>query len=136
MKRERGFIMLIDLLLTMLLMATLLAMAVPQVLQNQRSAEMVAARARVLNLANVQSAIALCNSTPSCTPSVGLTAQVPMPGTIRQGAYQYTFTDLGGGLWSYQATATGSIFSPIGKDFWTSNSGVVYCGDWPRGSPC
>ena len=135
---QAGFILLMDLMLSMLLMSVLLAMAVPQVVQIQRTNEMIAAKARVANLASVESAISLCNATPGCHPSVALTAQIPPLGsTIRQGAFQYTFTNVGGGLWTYQATAIGSVFSPTGHDFWVGTAGILYCGDWPDTSnPC
>lgn len=140
MKRssQAGFVLLMDLMVSLLLMSVLLAMAVPQVVQIQRTNEMIAAKARVANLASVESAISLCNATPGCHPSVALTAQIPPLGsTVRQGAYQYTFTDLGGGLWAYQAAATGSVFSPTGHDFWVGTAGILYCSDWPDTSnPC
>jgi len=137
-KSQAGFILLVDLMISLLVLSIVTAMAVPQIIQIQRTNEMIAARARVANLASVQSAIALCNSTPGCTPSVGLTAQVPASATtIRQGAYLYTYSDLGGGFWNFQATATGSIFSPVGKDFWVGTAGIIYCGDWPNtANPC
>jgi type II secretory pathway pseudopilin PulG len=134
--KEKGFILLADLLVTMLVMSILVAMAVPQVIQIQKTQEMVAAKTRVRNLAQVQGAIALCNATPGCSPSVGLTAQIPLIGTIAQGAYVFTYWDDGLGHWTYTAVAQGSIFSPAGTDFWTDTSGVVHCGDWPTGAAC
>jgi type II secretory pathway pseudopilin PulG len=134
--KEKGFILLADLLLTMLMMSIIVAMAVPQVLQIQRTQEMITAKARVRNLAQVQAAIALCNATPSCSPSVGLTAQIPQVGTIAQGAYVFTYWEDGSGRWSYAAVAQGSVFSPTGNDYWTDTSGVVRCGDRPEGTPC
>jgi type II secretory pathway pseudopilin PulG len=135
---QAGFVLLMDVMLSMLIMSILVAMAVPNVIQIQRTNEMIAAKARVANLANVQSAISLCNASPGCRPSVALTVQIPPNGsTVRQGAYVYTFTDLGGGLWTYQATAMGGIFSPTGHNFWVGTAGIMYCGDWPDNSnPC
>lgn len=134
--KEKGFILMADLLLTMLVMSILVAMAVPQIIQIQRTQEMVNAKARVRNLAQVQGAIALCNATPGCLPSVGLTAQIPPAGTIKQDAYVFTYWADGSGHWTYTAVAQGSVFSPTGSDFWTDTSGVVRCGDWPGGAPC
>jgi len=134
--KEKGFILLADLLLTMLVMSILVAMAVPQIIQIRKTEEMGTAKARVQNLAQVQGKIALCNATPGCSPSVGLTAQIPQVGTITQGAYIFTYWADGSGHWTYTAVAQGSIFSPMGNDYWTDASGVLHCGDWPSGAPC
>jgi hypothetical protein len=91
---------------------------------------------RVRNLAQVQGAIALCHTTPGCSPSVGLTAQIPQVGSISQGAYVFTYWADGSGNWTYTAVAQGSVFSPTGNDYWTDTSGVAHCGDWPGGAPC
>jgi Tfp pilus assembly protein FimT len=85
--KEKGFILLADLLLTMVCMSVIVAMAVPQLIQIQKGQEMVTAKARVRNLAQVQGAIALCHATPGCFPPIGLTAQIPQVGPIMQGAY-------------------------------------------------
>ena len=42
--KEKGFILLADLLLTMLLMSIIVAMAVPQIIQIQRTQEMITAQ--------------------------------------------------------------------------------------------
>jgi type II secretory pathway pseudopilin PulG len=134
--KEKGFILLADLLLTMLCMSIICAMAVPSIVQIRKTQEMVNAKGRVLNQAQVQGAIALCRATPGCSPSVGLTAQIPQVGTITQGAYVFTYWADGSGHWTYTAVAQGSVFSPTGNDYWTDTSGVLRCGDWPGGAPC
>ncbi len=71
---QAGFVLLMDLMLSMLLMSVLSAMEVPRVVLIQRTNKTFTAKARVANLAGVESAISLCNATPGCHPAVALRA--------------------------------------------------------------
>ena len=132
LRKESGVILLVDLLITMAVL-TIVAAVTPVMSQIAQSKKAFTAKNRVRTMAAVQSAIAVCNRTPGCAVSVGLSAQVPNiePGvsqSTQQGAFLYTYTNQGGGRWTYTAVAQGTVSSPAGTNFYVDTIGILRCG--------
>jgi type II secretory pathway pseudopilin PulG len=133
--KSAGMALLIEAMILMLVMLILAAMSIPNIVQMGRSQEQNAAKARIQTMAQIQTTLSLCAATSGCIPPIGLTAQLPPPGAIPQGAYVYTYAVLGGGLWSYTATPGQSVFAGT-QSFYVDQTGVVRCGNNAGALPC
>lgn len=111
-KKERGFGLLLELLIAMAITTILLAGSTALVyrvraVQNQADAQM-----RLRQIAQAEATIAICAQTVGCIPSVGLTAIIPPDGSvIQQSGYTFTF-NWNHGYWTYTAVpAAEDVFS-------------------------
>lgn len=131
LRKDSGIGLLVEMLCVCMIMACLACLAVPNVVQIQKSQEQNSAKARVQQFSIIQLQLALCAAQTGCTPPVGLSAAVSAYTSgvpLVQGAYQYTWTNLGGGLWSYVAVPGQSIFAGT-QVFFVDQSSVVRCGN-------
>jgi type II secretory pathway pseudopilin PulG len=125
-KNERGFGLLLELLIAMAITTILLAGSTVlayrvRAVQNQTDAQI-----RLRQIAQAEAAIAICAQTAGCTPSVGLTAIIPSNGSvIQQSGYTFTFS-WNNGYWTYTAVPSAQGFSGAGT-FYIDFTGVCRC---------
>lgn len=133
-RKDAGVALLVELLVICLVLATLAAMSAPSLVQMGKAASSQDAKSRVQRFSAVMGAIAVCDATAGCAVPVGLSAQI-MPGSVNQGSYAFTYTDLGGGQWTYIATPGTSIFAGT-QSYFLDQSGIVRCGSNVGANPC
>ena len=125
-KTERGFGLLLELLIAMAITIILLAGSTALVYRVRAAQNQTDAQTRLRQVAQAEAAIAICAQTAGCTPSVGLTAIIPPDGSvIRQSGYTFTFT-WNTGYWTYTAVPTSQGFSGTGT-FYIDFTGVCRC---------
>jgi type II secretory pathway pseudopilin PulG len=100
---QKGFALLIELLIVMAVTATLVTMAGVSFVQIRAAENQTQAVLRLRQVATAQAALAICNATPGCIPSVGLSNVVPPAGPIRQSSFIFDF-ETNGGFWFMTAT--------------------------------
>ena len=133
MNRQRGFTLL-ELVIVMAVILILATMSLPSFVQITASRNTALAKARVIQFANAQAALALCAITINCVPPVGVTALIPIPGNaVQQSGYSFTYTLAGGG-WTYVAVP---IAPALGNNsFYVDQTGIVRCAANVGGIPC
>lgn len=125
-KRERGFGLLLELLIAMAITTILLAGSTALVYRVRAVQNQTDAQTRLRQVAQAEAAIAICDQTAGCSPSVGLTAIIPPDGSvIRQSGYTFTF-NWNHGYWTYTAVPTAQGFSGTGT-FYIDFTGVCRC---------
>jgi hypothetical protein len=125
-KRERGFGLLLELLISMAITTILLAGSTVLVYRVRAAQNQVDAQARLRQTAQAEAAIAICAQTAGCIPSVGLTAIIPVDGSvIQQSGYSFIF-NWNHGYWTYTAVPTAQGFSGTGT-FYIDFTGVCRC---------
>lgn len=131
-KTERGFGLLLELLIAMAITTILLAGSTVLAYRVQAVHNQTDAQIKLRQVAQAEAAIAICAQTAGCTPSVGLTAIIPPDGSvIRQSGYTFTF-NMNGGYWTYTAVPTSQGFSGT-VTFYIDFTGVCRC--LPDGNP-
>ena len=125
-KTERGFGLLLELLIAMAITTILLASSTALVYRVRAAQNQTDAQTRLRQLAQAEAAIAICAQTAGCTANVGLTAIIPPDGSvIQQSGYKFTFT-WNNGYWTYTAVPTSQGFSGTGT-FYIDFTGVCRC---------
>ena len=125
-KTERGFGLLLELLIAMAITTILLASSTALVYRVRAAQNQTDAQTRLRQLAQAEAAIAICAQTAGCTANVGLTAIIPPDGSvIQQSGYTFTFT-WNNGYWTYTAVPTSQGFSGTGT-FYIDFTGVCRC---------
>jgi hypothetical protein len=134
MKRrdERGFGLLIELLMAMAITTILLAGSTVLAYRVKAAQNQTDAQTRLRQIAQAEAAIAICAHTVGCVPGVGLTAIIPSDGSvIQQSGYSFTF-NWNGGFWTYTAIPNAQGFSGT-TTFYMDYTGVCRC--MPDNSP-
>jgi hypothetical protein len=120
---QRGSVLLLELLVTMLVLEVLFCIAAPNALQLQRSLQAQQAKSQVYRVRDIQSSLAICAT--QTTPPAGcasLPALLPAVGTMQMSGFIFTYTT-NGTLWTYSAIpVTQSPFS-----YFVSQDTVVRC---------
>jgi type II secretory pathway pseudopilin PulG len=125
MRNQRGFALLIELLIVCIVSTTLMAMAVPAFLAFKRSQNQQLAEQQIRTVAQAQAAIAICQGTAGCSPSVGLTSLVPVDGILNMFGYTLQMQHVGA-TWIY--TAQPIVANSTGYyAFYVDTSGQVRC---------
>ena len=125
-KRERGFGLLLELLIAMAITTVLLAGSTALVYRVRAVQNQADAQTRLRQIAQAEAAIAICAQTAGCVPGVGLTAIIPADGSvIQQSGYTFTF-NWNQGSWTYTAVPTAQGFSGTGT-FYIDYTGVCRC---------
>ena len=131
-KRERGFGLLLELLIAMAISTVLLAGSTALIYRVRAVQNQMDAQTKLRQISQAEAAIAICAQTPGCTPSVGVTAIIPADGSvIQQSGYTFTFR-LNGGYWTYTAVPKTQGFSGV-ETFYIDYTGVCRC--MPDNSP-
>ncbi len=134
-KSQAGYVLLIELLVSMAIMMTILGMTTVSIVKIRAAQNTTDARTRLRQVANAISAEVTCNQTPGCTASGALAAQIPVFGTIQQQGFAYTMTDLGGGNWSFTASPISQGFTGS-QSFYISGDMILRCGTEATAPPC
>jgi hypothetical protein len=125
-KKERGFGLLLELMIAMAITTILLAGSTALVYRLRAVQNQVDAQTRLRQLAQAEAAIAICAQTMGCTPGVGLTAIIPPDGSvIEQSGYTFAF-NWNHGYWSYTAVPTVQGFSGT-STLYIDYTGVSRC---------
>ena len=125
-KDERGFGLLIELLIAMAITTILLAGSTVLVSRVQAAQNQADAQTKLRQIAQAEAAIAICAQTAGCAPSVGLTAIIPPDGSvIKQSGYAFTFS-WNNGYWTYTAVPTVQGFSGT-RTFYIDYTGISRC---------
>lgn len=135
-KKERGFGLLLELLIAMAITTILLAGSTALVYRVKATQNQADAQTRLRQIAFAESTIAICAQTPGCTPGVGVTAIIPADGSvIQQSGYTFIF-NWNHGYWTYTAVPTVQGFSGTGT-FYIDLTGICRCmpNDSPRAGP-
>ena len=135
-KTERGFGLLLELLIAMAITTILLAGSTALAYRVRAVHNQTDAQIKLRQVAQAEATIAICAQTAGCTPSVGLTAIVPADGSvIRQSGYTFTF-NWNAGYWTYTAIPTSQGFSGTGT-FYIDFTGVCRCmpDNYPSAGP-
>jgi type II secretory pathway pseudopilin PulG len=103
MRRQAGFVLLIECLISTVIFAILAAMTVPFVLTLQQVANEQVAHHRVQQVSDAQAALAICSMTNGCVPNVAVQNIVPAVGSIITQGYTYTMV-VNGSNWTFTAT--------------------------------
>jgi type II secretory pathway pseudopilin PulG len=130
-RNQKGFALLLEMLIVCIVMAVLAAIAVPNLVQVRASFNQQAARERVETVSRAQSASALCTATPACTVSIGVNALIPAPGVLTQRGYLFTYTVNPDGTWSYIAAPVSPGVTGH-ETYAVDQTGTITCG----GQPC
>ena len=131
-RNERGFGLLLELLIAMAITTILLASSTALIYRVRAVQNQTDAQTRLRQIAEAEAAIAICAQTAGCTPNIGLTAIIPPDGSaIQQSGYTFTFK-WNGGYWTYTAVPIVQGFSGIGT-FYIDYTGVCRC--MPDNSP-
>ena len=126
-KSEAGFALLLELVIAMAVMTVLLAAATTNVVSVKRAQNQSDARTRLRQIGDAKAAVTICAATPSCVPSPAAMAILPLPGTLAQSGYNFTYTQVDPVVWTYVATPI-SQFS--GHDtFYIDQTLVLRCGN-------
>ena len=127
MKKQRGFAMLLEMLISLIVMLTILAMALPNPARMRAAQNQVAARKRVEAITQAQIDIGLCASSQNCNPNTTTAAQnlIPVSGsTFQMSGYSFVFVQ-NGNQWTYTANP---ISNQTGVySYFSSQDGVVRC---------
>lgn len=123
---EKGFALLLELLIVCIVSSVLFAMAVVPFMKLRASEDMHSAETQVRLIGNTQANLALCSVTPSCIPSMAVQniANAPslVPGGVMQiGTYTYTWNSINGN-WNYTAMSNQGM-----SNFYVDGSNVVRC---------
>lgn len=125
-KTERGFGLLLELLIAMAITTILLAGSTALVYRIRAAQNQADAQTRLRQVAQAEAAIAICAQTAGCTPSVALTAIIPSDGSvIQQSGYTFAF-NWNNGYWAYTAVPTAQGFSGTGT-FYIDFTAVCRC---------
>lgn len=125
-KRERGFGLLLELLIAMAITTILLAGSTALVYRVRAVQNQTDAQTRLRQVAQAEATIAICAQTAGCAPSVGLTAIIPADGSaIQQSGYTFIF-NWNHGYWTYTAVPTTQGFSGTGT-LYIDFTGVCRC---------
>ena len=125
-KRERGFGLLLELLIAMAITTILLAGSTSLVYRVRAAQNQTEAQTRLRQVSQAEAAIAICAQTAGCTPSVGLAAIIPPDGSaIQQSGYLFTF-NWNGGYWTFAAAPIVQGFSGT-ETFYIDYTGVCRC---------
>ena len=120
---ERGFAILLELLVTCAVVLILLTFAIPNLVVIRAASNQANARAQILQVARANAALALCAASVPALPCSGVANLVPAAGTIIQQGYSFTYT----AGWTYTATPTQLNISGI-QSYFVDATGVVRCG--------
>ena len=125
-KRERGFGLLLELLMAMAITTILLAGSTALVYRVRAVQNQADAQTRLRQIAQAEAALAICAQTAGCIPSVGVTAIIPADeSVIQQSGYTFTF-NWNHGSWTYTAVPSAQGFSGTGT-FYIDFTGVCRC---------
>ena len=125
-KKERGFGLLLELLIAMAITTILLAGSTVLAYRVRAVQNQTDAQTRLRQVAQAEAAIAICAQTAGCTPSVGLTAIIPSDGSvIQQSGYTFIF-NWNNGYWAYSAVPITQGFSGT-ETFYIDFTGVCRC---------
>ena len=125
-KNERGFGLLLELLIAMAITTILLAGSTALVYRVRAAQNQTDAQTRLRQIAQAEAAIAICAQTAGCIPSVALTAIIPPDGSvILQSGYTFSF-NWNHGYWTYTAVPTAQGFSGTGT-LYIDYTGVCRC---------
>jgi type II secretory pathway pseudopilin PulG len=121
MRRQAGFVLLVELMISTVIFAILAAMTVPFVLTLQQVANEQVAHRRVMQVSDAEAALAICAMTNGCVPNVAVQAIVPAVGSIITQGYTYVMA-VNGSNWTFTAT-------PIyqGWAYYIDDSSVLHC---------
>jgi hypothetical protein len=107
-----GYATLVAMLITLAILLTLSAMALPNVMKIISGQNQAAAKERLLLVWRANAATALCSMQQGCIVPVGVSALVPASGSaIPQQGYKFMYTSNADGTWLYRATPLQPGFS-------------------------
>src|SRR5262249_17146114 len=102
-KSEAGFALLLELIIAMAILTVLLAAATTNLVSVQRVQNQVDAKTRSRQIGDAKGAVAICAATTGCVPSPAALAILPMPGTIAQNGYNFTYVQVDPNVWTFTA---------------------------------
>lgn len=125
-KSERGFGLLLELLIAMAITTILLAGSTALVYRVRAAQNQTDAQTRLRQVAQAEAAIAICAQTIGCVPSAGVTAIIPPDGSsISQSGYVFQYS-ANGGLWVMTAVPVTQAFSGQAT-YWINYTGILRC---------
>lgn len=126
-KNQRGFALLLELILAMAVTGVMLTSATVAVVANIRTRNATTAKTRLRQVAGANNALAICAATSGCVPSHALQAMIPAAGTITTEGHVYVYVIVDGmGDWTYSATPLQSGFTG-NESLFISNAGTMRC---------
>ena len=125
-KSEKGFGILLELLVAMAISTILLAGSTVAIFRVQAAQNQIAAQQRLRQVAQAQAALAICAQTSGCVPSIGLAAIIPPDGSsIAQSGYLFQYSN-NSGLWFMTAVPVSQSFSGQAT-YWINYTGILRC---------
>jgi len=125
-KSEKGFGILLELLVAMAISTILLAGSTVAIYRVQAAQNQIAAQQRLRQVAQAQAVLAICAQTSGCVPSIGLAAIIPPDGSsIAQSGYLFQYSN-NSGLWFMTAVPVSQSFSGQAT-YWTNYTGMLRC---------
>lgn len=128
-KNERGFALILELMLVCLITTILMAMALPAYQRVLAIQEEQAARSYMRTIAWAESTISLCNLQPGCSVPVGVSSLVPTLPTVTQ--YGYSFNYVSGACWQISATPMNSAM--LQRNYFMSCDGLLHAQSYGTG---
>jgi type II secretory pathway component PulJ len=125
-RSEKGFGILLELLVAMAISTILLAGSTVAIYRVQAAQNQIAAQQRLRQVAQAQAVLAICAQTSGCVPSIGLAAIIPPDGSsIAQSGYLFQYSN-NSGLWFMTAVPVSQSFSGQAT-YWTNYTGILRC---------
>jgi hypothetical protein len=126
-KNERGSAILIELLIATCITMTFMAASTVSVVKLRAAKNQTDAAIRLRDVSQAQATLAICQNTPTCTPSVSLQNLIPADGSIiTTGGYTFSYS-YNSGYWFLSADPLSSMSGT--QHFYIDYSGVLRASD-------
>src|SRR5207253_9999953 len=99
---QAGFAILIEMLIASMVLVTIAAIALPNLVRLHWINQQTDAKLRLQQISNAKTALITCQSTPNCNPSPALLAIIPAQGSMQTSGYVYSYSETTD--WLYTAT--------------------------------